>query len=217
MLCAEAMRLAAVEALAPTVAISSGGPFPTIARSRIFDSRPIAIEELDPFEGFDFTPTVALYTDDSQSTRRGDSATSAIGFAKATLTAVCELAVKISDDDEPYADAMASGSADAKLVLGALCAQVKQALTVGPSGAHFRRIVKSIDEVRCDAFALPDMGMRWMRTTMRMSCSIADDEFTDAAGLPQPIQRLLMNLPDESYAKAKLQQLDGFFQATTRT
>ncbi|BDA84972.1 hypothetical protein Sa4125_25140 [Aureimonas sp. SA4125] len=214
MLAAEAMRLASVEALSPTAAILAGGPFPTMARDKVFDSQAIRYEDL--IDGVDFTPSIAVYTDDSRSVRRGDGATSTIGFASATLTVVCDLSVGITGEGDPYADAMATTDPVARLVLGALCSQVKQTLVRGPTSAAFRRIVKSVDEVRIDSFALPDMGLRWMRNTMRFSCTIADDEFTDAAGLPQPIQRLMQALPAGSYAKAKLLALHAAFLATDR-
>src|SRR5688572_26735075 len=126
MLAAEAMRLAAVEALSPTAAILAGGPFPTMARDKVFDSQAIRYENL--LEGADFTPSIALYTDDSSTARRGDGATSTIGFATATLTVVCDLSVGVTGDGAPYADAMADSDPMARLVLGALCSQVRQTL-----------------------------------------------------------------------------------------
>jgi len=214
MLAAEAMRLAAVEALAPTASIRAGGPFPTSAREKVFDSQAIRFEDLA--DGVEFTPTVALYTDDSRSVRAGEGAASTIGFATATLTAVCELSVGITGDGDPYADAMAETDPMARLVLGALCSQVRQTLVRGPTSEPFRRVVKSIEEVRIEPFALPDMGLRWMRSTIRFTCAIADDEFIDAAGLPQPIRRLMEALPPGSYAKAKLEALHAAFLATDR-
>lgn len=215
MLSAEAMRLAAVEALAPTSAILAGGPFPTMAAEKVFDSQGIRFEDLA--DGVDFTPSIALYTDDSRVTRSGDGASSVTGFASATLTVVCELSVGITEEGDPYADAMASNDPLARLTLGALCSQVRQTLVRGPTSEAFRRVVRSVDEIRTDQFALPDMGLRWMRNTMRFSCSIADDEFTDAAGLPQPIRRLMDALPADSYAVAKLQALHALFLATDRS
>ena len=215
MLAAEAMRLAAYEALVPTDRLADANPvWPTLAGDRVFDSQAIRVEDLA--QGSDFTPSIALYTDDSRSVRRGDGATSTIGFATATLTVVCELSVAASDDSGAFADAMAASDPKARLVLGALCSQVRQTLVRGPTSEAFRRIVKSIDEIRIDQFALPEMGLRWMRSTMSFSCTIADDEFTDGAGLPQPLRRLMEALPEESYAKAKLEELHAAFLATDR-
>jgi hypothetical protein len=215
MLAAEAMRLAAYEALVPTERLADADPiWPTMAGDRVFDSQAIQIEDLSA--GADFTPSIALYTDDSRSVRRGDGARSTIGFATATLTVVCELSVMASDDNGAFADAMASTDPKARLVLGALCSQVRQTLVRGPTSEAFRRIVKSIDEIRMDQFALPEMGLRWMRSTMSFSCSIADDEFTDDGGLPQPIRRLMETLPANSHALAKLTELAALFRATDR-
>ena len=215
MLAAEAMRLAAYEALVPSDRLLQETPvWPTMAGDHVFDSQAIRFEDLA--DGVAFTPSIALYTDDSRSVRRGEGASSTIGFATATLTVVCELSVAVKDDGAPYADAMATSDPKARLVLGALCAQVRQALVRGPTGAAFRRAVKSVDEVRIDQFALPEMGLRWMRSTMSFTCAIADDEFTDAAGLPQPIRRLMEALPENSYARGKLLELHALFLATDR-
>ena len=216
MLAAEAMRLAAYEALVPSGQLLQAVPvWPTIAGDHVFDSQAIRFEDLA--DGVAFTPSIALYTDDSRSVRRGEGASSTIGFATATLTAVCELTVAVKDDGAPFADAMATSDPKARLVLGALCAQVRQTLVRGPTSEALRKIVKSVDEIRIDQFALPEMGLRWMRSTMSFSCTIADDEFTDAAGLPQPIRRLMDALPANSYALAKLNELDALFRATNRT
>ena len=129
---------------------------------------------------------------------------------------MCELSVAQHDDNGAFADALATSDPKARLVLGALCAQVRQALVRGPGSEAFRRIVRSVDEVRIEPFALPQMGLRWMRSTMSFSCSIADDVFTDAAGLPDPVRRLMASLPEGSYALAKLNELDAMFHATGR-
>lgn len=59
MLTAEAMRLAAYEALCPTTALAAGTGFPTLAGDRVFDSRAIAVDELD--DSLVYTPSISLH------------------------------------------------------------------------------------------------------------------------------------------------------------
>ena len=58
MLSAEAARLAAIEVLSPTAANLAGGPFPTLAGNRIFDSRAIALHEID--EALSYVPAITV-------------------------------------------------------------------------------------------------------------------------------------------------------------
>ena len=61
-------------------------------------------------------------------------------------------------------------------------------------------------------FLLP--GNKALRATMMLQCHIADDRFTDAAGLPQPLARLVAALPEGSRDAALLLTLDpGLYTA----
>ena len=104
-----------------------------------------------------------------------------------------------------------------KLVLGALCAQVRKQLVFSEAGSVFRSIVGAVEDLRIEAFSLPQFDLRWMRSTMRFTCRIKDDKFIDAAGMPEPLRSLYLALPAGSYAKSKLTELDAAFAATVRT
>jgi len=60
-----ALRLATLEALRPTASIASDGPWPTIARKAVFDSRIDPLEDLKPGES---QPVVCVYTDEDEGT-----------------------------------------------------------------------------------------------------------------------------------------------------
>ena len=216
MLAAEAMRLAAVEALCPTAAIDSDAGWPTLARHRVYDSVGILPEDVEP--GAAYTPCLSLYTDDIRVERRRETASSVIGSATAVLNVVAELAIATPDEDGVVqAVPLAQGDAQARLVLGALCAQVRKTLVHAEAGSIFRSIVGSVEDLRVEPFTLPQFDIRWMRSTVRFTCRIRDDKFTDAAGLPEPTRSLFLALPAGSYAKAKLAELDAAFAATSRT
>lgn len=215
MLSAEAMRLAAIEVCCPTAARISGAGFPTLAGITVVDSRAVAVQDLD--QDRDYTPALAFYTRSSDSVSRGPAASQWDRAATAVLEVVAELAVVARDTQGAYADALAADDPDARLVLSALVAQVRWLLEVSEAGHLFRRLVISVDRVEEETFGVSDLGLRWQRVTMRFHCSLQDDQFGDAPGLPEPTASLLQSLPAKSYAKAKLQALASHFVGQTRT
>lgn len=209
MLSAEAMRLAAIEVLRPTAAVEAGSGFPTLAGLMVLDTREIAIEELDQLSTY--TPVLALYTMESDVVLRGEMAAAGDTIATAVLEIVAELAVDAGDGQ---ADALVANDAQARLVLAALCAQVRYLLEFSQSGLLWRRIVKRVIRFEEQTFAAPQLGVRWQRTTMRYHGEVSDDDFDMAGGgLPQPIRSLYEALPGQSYAKAKLAALAAHFEA----
>jgi hypothetical protein len=210
MLAAEALRLAAIEILCPTAAIAADSGYPTRAGARVFDSRAVALEDIDPTKAF--TPVLSLYTNKSGVKLRGPHAAAGDTNADAVLEIIAELAVVSGDEGGEFADAMASDDPDARLVLAALCAQVRWILERSQQGGLWRQLVRQITETEFEPFAVPEIGMRWQRVTIRMHCEIRDDDFdmTDG-GLPEPIRALYDQLPSASYAKEKLAALAAYF------
>lgn len=215
MLSAEAARLAALEVLCPASALAGASAFPTLARDRVFDSRLVGIDDLDRDAAY--TPCLALFTADAQSTPRGEIGAYDDAEGRSTLEIVAELAVAGSDEaGEPYADAMPADDWDARLVLAALCGQVRRSLQHDERGRLFRRFVRRVIGISEETFAIPELGARWHRVTMRFELSLPDDVFTDAAGLPQPLAQLAGLLPPGSIAAARLAVLADHFAALPR-
>lgn len=228
MLAAEALRLAAIEILLPT-ASQPNGPFPTLAGPRVYDSRAMPLEDLyqngDVLENLDetdevaephpaYTPVLSLYTPESGVKLRGPHAAAWDTEAEAVLEIVAELAVTATENGVTFVDAMASGDPDARLVLAALCAQVRRALERSQAGGLWRQLVRQITDTQYKTYALPELGLRWHRVTITIHCEIRDDCFDmTAGGLPEPIKSLYDALPDESYAKSKLAALAAHFAA----
>jgi hypothetical protein len=210
MLAAEALRLAAVEALCPTAAIAADNGYPTLARHRVFDSRAAALADLDAYR--DYTPVLALYTPAAHSRARGPAADAGDRDATAMLDIIGELAVKAVDGSEEYADAMAEEDPQARLVLAALMAQVRYVLEHSQASYIFRRVCKQVIEVDMQTYAVPQVGLRLQRMGLRLTCQIQEDDFLQPAGqLPQPMHRVYQALPAGSYAKAKLAELASHF------
>lgn len=216
MLSAEAARLAALEVLCPMAAIGGSTPYPTLAADKIFDSRLVGIDDLD--REAKFTPCLALFIAEANSTLRGDIAAFDDGDAQCTLEIIAELAVASTDEEgAPFADAMPADDWDARLVLAALCGQVRRLLLHDERGYLFRRFVRRVVRWEEETFAIPQLGARWHRVTMRLTLSVPDDEFVDAAGMPEPLKTLAGLLPAGSPAAAKLAVLAAHFGAVVRT
>ena len=215
MLAAEAARLALIECLCPTAALAADANYPTLAGSRIADSRAVAMQDLDPDQPY--TPFVAVYSGSASSERRGDAAGLDDMAARCTIDVVAELAVLATDDQGDFADAMAGSDPEAKLVLAALTAQIRRIVVYGEGGGLFRKAIKAVERVSFEPFAQPDLGLRWQRMTMSLTCLLRDDVFTDAAGLPEPARTIAAALPEGSYAKGKLDALAARIAAEIRT
>tara|TARA_R110002020_G_scaffold471284_1_gene698227 strand:- start:20434 stop:21153 length:720 start_codon:yes stop_codon:yes gene_type:complete len=216
MLSAEAVRLAAVEILCPTAAIGGLEPFPTLAGHRVYDSREVAIQDLDQEK--DYTPILALHTVESGVALRGEATAAWDTSADAVMDVVAELAVVAGDQDGDFVDAMPMAETDpsARLVLSALCAQVRFLLERSAGGGLWRRLVKRIVRIELQTFAVPEIGARWQRVTMRFHLEIRDDDFDmENGGLPEPIKSVYAALPAGSYASAKLSELAAAFTGTT--
>jgi hypothetical protein len=210
MLAAEALRLAAVEALCPYASLQADGGYPTLARHRVIDSRAVAVEDLDRKK--DYTPILALYTPDSGAKLRGELTDATDTEADATLDVIGELAVSDKDTDGEFAAAMAETDPKARLVLAAMMAQARYVLCHSQKGYIFRRICKQVMRAEFQTFAVPQLGLRLQRITMRLHCELKDDDFDVPAGeLPEPMRTLYNALPDGSYAKAKLAELAAQF------
>lgn len=216
MLSAEAARLAALEVLCPTAALAADSGYPTLAGARVFDSRLAGIDDVDPDARF--TPCLALFTAEASAAPRGDLTDYGDSAAQCTLEIVAELAVASADDaGVAFADAMPADDWDARLVLAALCAQVRRRLQHDPAGHLFRRFVRHISRWEEETFAIPNLGARWHRVTIRVGLSLPDDVFADAAGLPEPLDKLAGLLPAGSPAAEKLDVLSAHFGAIVRT
>lgn len=217
-LTAEAVRLAAMEVLRPTGATDA---FPTLAGARVFDSRQASVADLDNLAAGDlpYQPVLALYTEDSTVETRGGAADVRDNYCQMTLEIVGELAVIARDEDigATYVDAVAGSDPEARLVLSAMMAQVRNELLYSDRGRLFRRIATHCDKIEQQSHVVPELGLRFQREFMRMTLTIADDEFSDAGGLTGRIKTLYDALPAGSYAKAKLTVLATHMAGETRT
>lgn len=215
MLSADAMRLAAIEVLTPYAALVAGTGFPTLAGKNVFDSRAAALGELDGEKAY--TPVLAIYTGSAKATLRGDAAEIDDAESEAVLEIVAELAVAAVQDGEEFADAMASEDPEARMVLSALTSQVIFHLCHSEAGYLFRRFILNVRRIEVEPHALPQLGLRWQRNTIRIVCGLLGETYDIAAGgLPEPVRSLAALLPANSYARTKLNALAAHFPADPR-
>jgi hypothetical protein len=115
---------------------------------------------------------------------------------------------------EPLAD----GDATARLVLAALVSQIIHRLMLAGEGVAWRSIVRDVLEIECQTVAVPEHGLRLQRVVTRFHLSIAEDDFDlVAGGLPQPMRGVWQSLPEGSYAKDKLGELDAVLSGAALT
>ncbi len=216
MLSAEAARLAALEVLCPKAALDGAAPYPTLAEDRVFDSRLAGIDDLD--RNAKFTPVLSLFTADAAAVQRSDVSAYDDNASQGTIEIVAELTVASTDESgAPFADAMPADDWDARLVLAALCAQVRKLLQHDERGYLFRRFVQHISRWEEETFAIPNLGARWHRVTIRVTVGLPDDQFSDDEGLPEPMKTLAGLLPEGSPAALKLAKLSDHFAGNART
>jgi len=211
MLFAEAVRLAAIETLRPTSAVIAGTGFPTMAGSRVFDSRAARGPELDAIEVY--TPTLSLYTVESSSIPRGSLSDASDRDVVAVIEIVAELSVREGENDTTP---LAESDPQARLALAALTAQARYLLEHAPSGSLFRRFGWSVRRIETKTMVLPELGLRLQSQTTRLVIECSDDDFSVGAGeLPEPMRSLLAVLPAQSYARGQLEKLATQFSPQT--
>ena len=211
MLSAEALRLAAIEVLTPLAAINAGSGFPTLAGKKVYDSRAAAVGDLD--ETAAYTPVLSLYTVSARSVARSDAAAVDDAECETVLEIVAELAVAAKDEatGEIFSDAMAAADPETRLVLATLTAQVVFLLRESQAGYLFRQFCLGIRRIEEETFAVPSLGLRWQRTSIRLTCGIPEDGYVRTGGLPEPLRSLVFQLPAGSYARTKLELLAASF------
>jgi hypothetical protein len=215
MLSADAMRLAAIEVLTPYPALQAGSGFPTLAGRMVFDSRAATVGELDGDKAY--TPALSLYTGTAKAVLRSDAAEIDDTESEAVLEIIAELAVAAKQDGEEFSDALAADDPEARMVLSALTSQVIFHLCHSQAGHLFRRFILNVRKIEVEQQALPQLGLRWQRNTIRITCGLLGESYDiDAGGLPEPIRSLAGQLPAGSYARIKLDQLGAHFVADPR-
>lgn len=215
MLAPEALRLVTIEVLRPTAAVEADDGYPTVARGHVYDSREIPVQDIDRDRRY--TPVISVHSNEARITPRGEASSLTDVQHQAVLDIVVELAIVSSDEGGEFVDCIAGTDPEAKLVLGALCSKIRFLLERSQDGAmpaYWRRLVKRVVSLEAIPFAVPDIGIRFQRVTLRYTVELMADVYDlSEDGLPQPLRGVYEALPAGSYARRKLAELAGYFKA----
>ena len=209
----ELLRVAALEVLCPTKAIADDVGFPTLAKALVFDSRAVPVSSLRGVDGY--LPVLSLYTGEATGEVLGGKAGGPDFDFMGILEVVGELAIIADPESGETAPMLAESDPEARLVLAAMMAQARFSLETAAEGSLFREVTMSLQRVEMVPFAMPELDIRYHRTTMRMTYDLPDDEFELETGKPKNLKRLLEILPETSVSREKLQLLFDLFEPST--
>ncbi len=202
-----ALRLATIEALAPTALVLGGeGTWPTVAGKRVFDSRQPPIEDLNPQEA---GPVVCVYTDDDDA-KAGQSRGGPPFLTTIDLVFELSVPLAIANDADPNTFVLADPQTDPQLEAGLdfLGAQIAFGLLYAPAGKIWRDVCgQRVQNPRSTIHRTSEEGVRLARRTLTWRVEVNGDRFDPAPAaaptgtmiLPEPLRSVAAALPEGSY------------------
>lgn len=196
-----ALRLAVIEALAPTPLIEAGAAsgWPTMAGPMVLDTGSVTHDRTTAHGAV----VISVYSDEVRGAPRGD----ALGYDPQDLTIdlVFDVEMPIVDGDTG-AVGIAACDADAAMRLDLCAAQIRRALVVSP--LLVPGLVKGYGRIESRWARDADLGVRLARLTLRVSAGIDDDDWSDVTdGLPWPASAVRAVLPPTSYGAGLLDRV----------
>lgn len=205
-----ALRLAVVEALAPTAKVLAQAEgqavtdWPTLARHRVLDSQ---IEAAAATEAEAMTPIVAVFTDESDAVAQGDGQDAEID-PRETVTLAIEVQVPVAsrDADGQVMIGLAETDALAEAFVNTICGQIRAALTRARMDGPLRHVLVTVDKTASRAWSDADTMQRLSARRIEMTCRIRPDGELPrgAAGLdrlPFPLREVALALPANGYGR----------------
>lgn len=206
-----ALRLAAVEALCPAASIASGR-FPTLAGSRVFDSRMDAFEALAEDE--QGHPVIFVYTEQSRAVPYGGGK---LGSKEHFVDLVIEAGIAVAstiivkapdgtetpqgDIDFPVSDRQTEALLD---VHEALIRRVFDKRAANPDGLFFK-VAMDVQSIESDPLRDADKTTRLALRTIRFECKVKAEAWpeptldpvvlTGLDRLPEPLRTVANGLP----------------------
>lgn len=211
-----ALRIAAIEALAPSDAVELGLPMPTIAGNRVYDSRQSPIDSAADIEG---KPIVIVYTEaqdfkpyPSGSTRADDTHVTLIIELMIASRGIVTIGLPdgTTQDVGTLDTPMMEGPQEALLDL--LEAMVRRRLDTradaSPEGLRFRNIAAGFKSIESVPARDDSRTVRMAARTLSFQAKIPMDRWPDATlspvtvtgldALPEPLRSLAKSLPASS-------------------
>lgn len=219
MLARLALRLAAIEALAPS-ALATTGPWPTPAGPRVYDSRQDVIDGLDQVES---RPILIVYTEETESDPAG-SGRSRPDSVIATLVVECMVAAKgLVEYEQPDGTTVEVGTLEAPIMdrrlealidnLEAIVIRRLQGRAVlDPAIGAFRKVATEIRSINSVPTRDASRTVRLAARTLSIKIKIPADEWSEPSFsaqsstgldlLPEPLRSVANALPVGSDARA---------------
>ena len=199
-----ALRLATMEALAPSAAVlANTGPWPTLATKYVYDSAIDPIEDLQPTER---RPIAVIYTEDDA----GEGGQKAGGPPfKRIVDLVIELSVAVMlPDGDVFVAGLPITDGELESSLDLFEGQVLFALMIGPTGMLWRSLTaRRVSETHSVPKRTGEEGIRLAMRTLRLKTQIPDDVYPAAPesapvgndALPEPLKTVIAALAAGSY------------------
>lgn len=202
-----ALRLAAIEALRPAASLAADGPWPTLARHRVYDAK---IDQIDDLALKDRAPVVSVYTDDDES-QTAHSGPPFKRFVELCFELSIAQMAPSPDDPDLYEAAVPVTDAESEASLDLLESAIKFALMYGPTGRILRTVTGNrIEKITSKPTRTGEEAVRLAMRSLTMRVQIDDDCFdlaplANATGLdrlPQPLRGVVQALGETSYGRA---------------
>ncbi len=216
-----ALRLAAIEGLRPTLALLADGPWPTLAKKYVFDSRFDPLEDLQEKEA---RPVIVVYTEDDDTHEAGQKRGGPPYLLCVSLVFECSVVVKAFADSDPQVFTVGFPETDAELEasLNLIAAQIYFTLFYAPAGEIFRKVCGSrVPSISSVVHRSSDEGRRLAHRTITWKVLVNGDDAYDPAPaqkleghslLPEPLKTVAHMLPKGSYGR---RVIDGLIAEPT--
>lgn len=210
-----ALRLTAIEALRPTASLATDGPWPTIARHRVYDAKIDAIDDLAMGAR---APVIAVYADDDESTSRQKGPPFERYIDLCFEISIAQLMENPASPGQ-YEPSVPVTDAESEASLDLLETSIRFALTYGPTGFLFRTVSGGrIMSISSKPTRSGEEAIRLAMRSISMRVQVDDDCFdlapnsvaTGIDRLPDPLRSVIAALPDGSYGRAMADGLAAF-------
>lgn len=194
-----ALRLAAVEALAPRAQFGAAAPvWPTLARGRVVDSQlsPEALSEQDAL-----TPMIAVFSEESKTDVHGSSQDATIDGHESVTLALEIMVPALTGEGEA---AIVATDPLAEAYLNLIATQIGWAFEDARMTGALRHVLIAIGEVESRPWRDADTDVALSARRLELTCAVRRTgprpplDATGLARLPSPLREVVLGLPEGS-------------------
>lgn len=205
-----ALRLAALEALAPHAQIVAAEPvWPTFAAGQVYDTQmsPVALTAYNAS-----LPVISVSIDETKTdpyVTNNDASLDGDGREMATLAFEIMVPVRLVDEQGNAFDGVGPTDAMAKAMLDLIEDQILQRLGDARMNGPLRHVLRSVAAIESRPYADPDTDVHLSASRLELTCHIAQRSRWPAVlpeapqpfdYLPEPLASVARELPEGGYA-----------------